>query len=316
MYSFFKLVRLPNLLIIVFTQFMVHWGIIYPILKSQGLELQLSNLHFILLVLSTVLIAAAGYAINDYFDVKVDRVNKPDRLVIDKGIKRRVAMGAHTVMNVLAIVIAFYVSYSIHLGNLALIHFICAAGLWFYSTTFKRQLLIGNIVIALFTALVPFVVALYDMVPCYKEYAHLSPSIAFKPIWFYVFGITFFAFITTLIREILKDLEDIEGDKEYGCNTLPIVVGIRNAKFIAILISVFVMAVLGSFQNVQWKIQDSMSFYYFLFAIQLPMSVLIYQIATAHTQKQFSRASTTIKAVMLLGVSYIFVFAYSILSTL
>lgn len=120
---------------------MVRWCLIFPILKTQSryYTLQLSEIQFFLLVLSTVLIAAAGYIINDYFDVRADKVNKPKRLVIDNGVKRRVAIGAHTVINLVAILLGLYVSYAIGVTKLAFIHFICATGLWFYSTTFKNN---------------------------------------------------------------------------------------------------------------------------------------------------------------------------------
>ena len=99
MLSFLKLIRIQNLLIIAFTQYMVRWCILYPIFKVCKYDLQMSNFQFFLLSLSTVMIAAAGYAINDYFDVRIDKVNKPERMIIDKGVKRRVAIGAHTVIN-------------------------------------------------------------------------------------------------------------------------------------------------------------------------------------------------------------------------
>jgi 4-hydroxybenzoate polyprenyltransferase len=177
MFAFLKLIRLQNLLIIAFTQYMVRWCLIYPILKARGFELQLSDIYFFLMVLSTVMIAAAGYIINDYFDVRIDKVNKPERLVVGKGVKRRVAMGAHTVINIIAIFISLYVSYTIGAWKLGLIYFICALGLWFYSTTFKRQFLIGNIVIAFFTALVPLIVGIYDLLPCYTKYLSIDYSI-------------------------------------------------------------------------------------------------------------------------------------------
>jgi len=314
MLSFLKLIRVQNLLIIAFTQYMVRWGIIYPILKAKGLELQLHDFHFFLLVLSTVMIAAAGYTINDYFDVKMDKVNKPERLVIDKGIKRRVAMGAHSVMNVLAMLIALYVSYAIGSWKLALIHFFCATGLWFYSTNFKRQFLIGNIVIATFTALVPLIVGIYELLPCYKVYLPIDPLLSFRIVWLHVLGISFFAFVTTLIREIIKDIEDYEGDKEYGCHTMPVVIGKNASKIIAMVITIFTMACLFYFQIFQWQNKDWLSFLYFTFALQVPFVFLIYKITIADTSKKYRTAGNIAKLIMLLGVCYLFVFAYSLLN--
>ncbi len=313
MLAFFKLIRLPNLLIIAFTQYMVRWCLIYPVLKTQGLELRLSNFYFFLVVIATVIIAAAGYVINDYFDVKIDKVNKPERLVIDKGVKRRVAMGAHTVMNVLAILIALYVSYAIGVWKIGLIYFICAVGLWFYSTTFKRQFLIGNIVIATFTAMVPIVVGLFDLIPCYTNYLSVDYNLSFKNIIWYILAISSFGFLTTIIREIVKDIEDYEGDKEYGCETMPIVIGKKKSQLTVAVITLITMSYLAYFQLLLWTSNDKLSFYYFLFALQFPLAFLTFKITKAQDKKDFSFISNVTKLIMLLGICYLFIFAYNLL---
>jgi 4-hydroxybenzoate polyprenyltransferase len=259
------------------------------------------------------MIAAAGYIINDYFDINIDKVNKPQRLVIGKGIKRRVAIGAHTVINFIAIVIALYVSYSIGSLRLALIHFICAGGLWFYSTTFKRQFFIGNFVIALFTALVPLIAVIYDLLPIYRKYIPIEEHLSFRSVWEYVIALSFFAFTLTLLREIIKDIEDVDGDKEYGCQTLPIVLGIKTSKYIAIFIALATMICLGFIQQQFLKIDDMNSFIYFSVALQLPLLFLIFRIFTAKEKKQFHFAGNLSKFIMLMGICYLLLFAYPIL---
>ena len=315
MLAFLKLIRIQNLLIIAFTQYVVRWCIVYPIIKinSAYYELQLSEFKFFLLVLSTVMIAAAGYVINDYFDVNIDKVNKPQRLVIGKGIKRRVAIGAHTVINFIAVAIAFYVSYSIGSLRLALVHFLCAAGLWIYSTNFKRQFFIGNFVIALFTALVPLIAVVYDMIPIYRQYIPIEEHLSFRSVWEYTFGLSFFAFITTLLREIIKDMEDVDGDREFGCKTMPIVLGIKVSKNIAIAFAIITLASLGFLQSQFWKIDDMNSFIYFIIALELPLIFLIYKIKTAQEKQQFRFAGNLSKFIMLMGICYLLLFAYPIL---
>ncbi len=315
MVSFLKLIRIQNLLIIAFTQYVLRWCLIYPILKlySNYYHLQLSELNFFLFVLSTTMVAAAGYIINDYFDVRIDKVNKPNRMIIDKGVKRRVAMGAHTVINVLAIAIALYVSHSIGSWQLALIHFICASGLWFYSTTFKRQLLIGNFIVALFTALVPLITAVYELIPIYKAYLPIDEKLSFRSIWEYIFALSFFAFIITLLREIIKDMEDKEGDDAYGRKTLPIVIGINATKNIAMLIAFATMICLGFIQREFIRIDDTISFIYFTIALQLPFLFLIYKINIAKHKQQFHFAGNLSKFIMLMGICYLFIFSYTIL---
>jgi 4-hydroxybenzoate polyprenyltransferase len=217
-------------------------------------------------------------------------------------------------MNIVAMIIALYVSYAIGSWKIAFIHFFCATGLWFYSTNFKRQFLIGNIVIATFTALVPLIVGIYELLPYYKTHSTTNLGISFKIIWLHILGLSFFAFITTLIREIIKDIEDYEGDKEYGCNTMPVVIGKNASKAIAIVISIFTMWSLYYFQIFQWQNKDWLSFYYFTLALQLPFAFLIYKIVVANTSAKYHAAGNIAKLIMLLGVCYLFVFAYSLLN--
>lgn len=315
MIAFLKLIRIQNLLIIAFTQYAVRWCLVYPMIKvgSSYYELQLTEFQFFLLVLATVMIAAAGYIINDYFDVRIDKVNKPERMVIDKGVKRRVAIGAHTLINILAIAIALYVSYIIGSWRLVLVFFICAGGLWFYSTTFKRQFLVGNLIIATFTALVPLITVVYELIPIYRKYLPIEENLSFMSIWEYVIALSFFAFITTLLREIIKDIEDVDGDKEFGCKTMPIVIGIPATKNVAIVIVIATMICLGFIQREFLKLDDKRSFIYFIVALQLPLLFLIYKIKTAQVKTQFRFAGNFSKFIMLMGICYLFVFAWSIL---
>jgi 4-hydroxybenzoate polyprenyltransferase len=312
MLSFLKLIRFKNLLIIAFTQYMVRWCLLYPIFKVCNYDLQMSNFQFFLLSLATVLIAAAGYAINDYFDVRIDKVNKPERLIIDKGIKRRVAMGAHTVMNILAIIIGLYISWAPGFSKFVFIFIFCATGLWFYSTTFKRQFFIGNFVIAVFTALVPLVVGIYELIAYYNE--DLVTIDFRRGAWILILALSFFAFITTLLREILKDIEDVDGDKEYGCKTMPVVIGVNGAKNVAVTISLATMLCLAYIQVIYWNKYNMLAFYYIMFAIQLPFSFLIYKTYKAQAKTDYRFAGNIAKFIMLMGVCYLFVYSYTVLS--
>jgi 4-hydroxybenzoate polyprenyltransferase len=226
--SFLRLIRYINLLYIAFTQYLIQYTIIRPILAQAGVAPTLDHLHFFLLVLSTILIAAAGYVINDYFDVMIDSINKPRRIVIDRTIKRRTAMLLHQFMTGAGVLIGFYVAWKAGNLKLGLIHPIVAGLLWFYSTGYKRQLLIGNIVVSFLTAMVVMIVALY-------EHHLFAPSdagvnAAAYSIFIIIFFYFLFAFLISLVRELVKDLEDVEGDRQYGCRTLPIVAGVQNTK--------------------------------------------------------------------------------------
>ena len=164
MLAFFKLIRFSNLLLLVLTQYMIRLFLLQPILHLTGMELQMSEWEFALLVLATVFIAAGGYIINDCFDVHIDSSNKPESLIIDKEIKRRSAMAAHAALSSLGVAIGIFISWrsNILLSGSALFA-IAVMALWFYSATFKYQFLIGNIVVALLTAMAPFLVALFEI---------------------------------------------------------------------------------------------------------------------------------------------------------
>lgn len=328
--AFLKLVRLPNLLIIVVAQYAMRWGVIYPIYRflNQSLvvkefnvfdtykpiEFCVSELYFFLLSLSTVMIAAAGYIINDYFDVRIDRINKPTNMIIDKGIKRRTAMLAHLFLNGLAIIIAFFVSYQLGLTSYVQLFIVCAVGLWFYSTDFKRQLLIGNFIVALFIALVPLLVGIYELQLAAKQYNHFMQEpygVNFKAIFNFIVGFSVLAFVINFIREILKDIEDVEGDRQYGCKTIPIVWGIPTAKVIVVALSLITMCIIGYIQKEHFAVHAYASVIYLLLAIQLPLITIIVLTLKAATPKQFKLPDTISKLTMLAGIGYCIVIYFS-----
>lgn len=316
LFQFFRLIRFPNLVIVALTQYAIRFGIIYPFLNQAGLDLFLSEKLFALLVLATVLIAAAGYIINDYFDVKLDHINKPKQLIIGKSISRRQAMFLHTTVNVIGLALALYVAISIEHPSLVLIQLVSASLLWFYSINFKKQILIGNLIIAALTALVPFTAGYYEIIllldsakanelSSYLEATDirsLFSSIQYLLYW--IIGYSAFAFILTFIRELIKDCEDIEGDKEFGCKTLPIVHGIPKAKKIANLTAAFLIILLTFLEFMQVNSQDWISFSYFFVLISLPLLWLMVKIRKANTKKHFFIISQVIKVIMLIGVLY------------
>ena len=240
MMDFLKLIRYKNLLIIAVTQYLMRYCVIYPILKVSGLELQMDQFHFILLVLSSVLITAAGYVINDYFDTGTDMLNRPETVLVGKVINRKMAMLMHILLNLIGIGIGIYLSFKVNIVAFSAAYLAAAGVLWFYSTTYKRQFLIGNLIVAIFTGMVPFLVAIFEVPLLNQQYKEilLRLNMNFNNILGWVGGFSFFAFLSTLVREIIKDIEDFKGDKAFGRNTLPVVLGIRNSKIITICLIV------------------------------------------------------------------------------
>lgn len=314
LYSVLKLIRWKNLLIIAFTQYFVRYFLIYGMLEfmNLGIVFQLSHFVFFLLCLSTILIAAAGYIINDYFDTKIDAFNKPDKVVVGKSISRRQAMFLHTVLNVIGVALGFYVGFKAGLIKLGFIHLLCTGLLWFYSTDFKKKLLIGNIITSLLTAMVPLIVLLYEIPPLVSKYKTILQfyHVNFNHIISFVLGYTAFAFFTTLIREIVKDTEDYLGDSQFGCNTLPIAFGVVHTKKIIYALALIEMVALAFLQYQQYSSADYISLIYFGLCFQLNFVVFIWMVKKAQKPSDYHKASSLLKLIMLAGVLYCAVYYY------
>lgn len=298
--AFFRLIRYPNLIYIFLTQYLLQYAVVKPVLNNQGLQPTLNGLPFFLLTFSTMLIAAAGYMINDYFDVNIDQVNKPQKIVVDKLIRRRWVMAWHIMLNAAGILIALYLAWQAGKMWLALTQVICCGLLWFYSTSYKRQLLVGNIVIALLTALTVMVVGFYEP----QLYDHITAQSA--PASFYILRIigvyAVFAFLISMIREIVKDLEDLIGDNKGGCHTMPIVWGVNRSKWVAIGILTLLLVLMAALVIRIWQLHWYAGMAYLLLFVFLPLCVLIHLLLKATQKNEYHAISTLIKVVMLTGI--------------
>ena len=234
------------------------------------------DIKLLLLSISTILIAAAGYIINDYYDIKIDLINKPERVVIGKNIARRFAILFHTVLSFSGVGIGFLLSWKI-----GIINFLSAFLLWLYSNYLKRQPFVGNLTVAILTGLsIELINVLYE--------------INNQLVTIYAL----FAFFMTLIREIIKDMEDLKGDNSFGCRTLPIIWGIRKAKILIYsLMAIFVMTVVAL--N---RLYVGLPMNYFLVFLFLPMGILLARLLRADTIKDFDLLSQLCKVIMLLGI--------------
>ena len=308
--SIFTLVRFPNLAIIAATQYAMRYLIMEPLLPNSDFQLQFGNLQFFLLVLSTVFIAGAGYIINDYFDTRTDMINKPARVVVGVEVGRRQAMILHAMLNIIGVGIGIYLAFYIKLPALSLVFMLATGLLWFYSTTYKRQFLVGNLSVSFLTGLVPMMVVLFEIPLLNRAYGEqmLLHNASFNYIFAWVAGFSFFAFLSTLIRELIKDAEDFEGDSAYGMKTVPIVLGSGWTKLIMVGLIVFTMAllifVLWRFILFSVNPADYLSLAYFLVLLIMPFGLLTVIVIRAEEKRDYHRASTLIKLIMLLGILY------------
>lgn len=270
-----QIFRWQNLLIILAAQYLSAFCLI----KEQMIEALFLNTDMLILALSTIFIAAAGNVINDYYDIKIDYVNRPKRVVVGRYLKRRAILFIHASFNILGILGGFFISW-----QLGVVNFLAAGLLWLYSNQLKRLPLWGNLSVALLTGLAVFVV-----------------YILFRESFFLFAAYAFFAFFISLIREIIKDLEDIEGDRKFECKTLPVVIGQRKTKLVVYLISVIFIIVVAIL------LQREPKFWYVLGGLTLMLGLLNFILGRADKTVDFANLSRLSKQIMILGlISMIF----------
>ncbi len=269
--------------------------------------------HFLILIVSSLLIAAAGNVINDYFDRNIDEINKPEKKIIDKLIKRRWAIVMHIAFSLIAILLGFYVDSQTPVFWLGFSNTICVLLLFAYSISLKKKLLLGNVLISLLTAWVILVCFLcyYRSLSCIhcEPFEWAAQLRRFMRISFLYAG---FAFVISLIREVVKDMEDIEGDKKYSCKTIPIAWGIPASKVFVAVWLVVLIGMISILQIYVWQLGWYWSIGYAVVLIIAPLLWTLRNLYLAKVPKDYHQLSTVIKMVMLAGlVSMIFFKIYS-----
>lgn len=307
MVAYLRLFRWPNLLMVATIQYLFRYAIIQPLLQSQGLELALTHGEFFLIVLATMLITAAGYAINDYFDLRTDRINKPQRIILGRKISRRSAIFYHSLFNVIAVLLGAYMAIRVQYWPLLFVFLIVPTLLWLYSIRYKRKFLMGNIIVAI---LAGFVVAIVWVFESHALAAEGIRDVDFMNISYFSRVYALFAFLTTLLREIVKDIEDIKGDAKTGCKTIPVVAGVHSTKKLLIFLTVTIIILVGWFQIFILLRDFDLLFAYLLLAVQIPFIIMINKIMTAKEKADYRNISLFSKMVMMAGVFSMFIFSF------
>jgi 4-hydroxybenzoate polyprenyltransferase len=314
MKAFLNLIRWQNLLIVILTMVLMRYAVLAPLISkigvilknSTGLEipltLQFPWYDFMLLVVATVLLTAGGYVINDYFDVQTDIINK-GKVIVGTKITRRQAMMWHNIFNITGVAAGFYISWRAGYFMLGVIFLLVSGLLYFYSAIYKRQFLIGNIIVAILTAMVPLLVVIYEWPALYSYYLVNAVSLPdLKFLFYWTGGFALFAFLTTLTREIIKDIEDFEGDLTYGRNTVPIVLGVLPAKLVSVCLIVLTIALL--YATWYFFIYDILTLIYLSVLIVIPLVYVVYKVVASSNRKQLHNASALMKIIMIAGILY------------
>lgn len=301
--AFLKLIRWPNLLIILFVQLALYYVVIGKIYTVAGVKSSILDINLQMLVFATVLVAAAGYIINDYFDMRVDRINKPESMVLGRKLESRTGIVLHQILSAIAVLIGFYLAYKVGSWRLGLIFPMIIILLWLYSVKYKRTVIWGNIAIAAMAALVIIIVWLFEFFMLRQQpdnFISVAPYLGSITRYFGLFAA--FAFLLTFIREVIKDAEDIEGDSITGINTLAVKHGILVSKKVAMAVTGFT-AMLMAYIIVVFIIKGMViAGVYFGLTVFLPLAYLLFRIAKASNKNDFHSLSIIVKIIMIAGI--------------
>lgn len=305
--AFLRLIRWPNLVFIAVTQWLFYFAVFFSLYHEHLViynQLNSSYPLFYLLILASVLIAAAGYIINDYFDIQIDSINKPEKNVVDRILKRRWVIVWHWIFSLAGVLISFYISAKTNKWLIGILNMFCVLLLWFYSTHFKRMLIIGNLVIAALTAWVIVVVYFFAGATLLNFRGWNPEAFPFNVKLFYKSTMLYagFAFVMSLIREVIKDMEDMLGDARYNCKTIPLMWGVPATKVYAGVWITVSMASLLIVQLYAWQSGWWLSAIYCLLFIIIPLGFILKKLVSATSVADYHKISSIIKLVMLTGI--------------
>jgi len=298
--SILRLIRLPNLAIIALTLYAFRYFVIRPYYGMSGTGFQLNSLEYGLVVGITMLIAATGYIINDYYDIDIDSINKPEHNLFSERHSLRSLLFIAILSTFLTAVFIIFLSVRLNSGYPAIILFVALATVWWYAKALKRSFILGNLAVALMSALTLGMLWFFEWLKLKQSGISIYEI---RPITQFAAGISSFAFLLSLIREIVKDMEDMEGDSRYGCRSLPLVKGIEFSKTVVAGLSVILIVTLVYCQVWLSKQSFDMLVAWLLIVVELPLIVFLYRLKKSGSPLAFHNLSTLLKWIMVGGIS-------------
>lgn len=281
----------------------------YGFLKWQNIPLSLADWQYCLLVISTVLIAAGGYVINDIFDQETDSENKPSKTIIGKAISESMGYNIYVALTLVGVGIGFYLSNVIMKPSFATLFILIASLLYIYATSLKQMLLVGNVLVAFLLSFSVIIIGIFDLYPATYEGNQKEMGVLFSILIDYAV----FAFIVNFIREITKDLEDVNGDYNQGMHTLPIILGVQRTAKVVFGLSFIPLVILLYYTNAYFAANNLyVATIYSLLTLVGPLLYFTIKSWTAKTKKDFHHLSLVLKMVLLFGILSIPVIAYNI----
>ncbi|MDR5590429.1 geranylgeranylglycerol-phosphate geranylgeranyltransferase [Christiangramia sp. SM2212] len=293
MLHFLKLIRAGNLIFIALTMFLIKYGLFEPF----GVAITLNLFGFSMLVLAVVSVAASGYVINDIFDVPADLKNKPKRIIINNHISEKTAYRVFFILSIIGVGLGFYLSNMIGRPGFSAFFIFGSAILYIYTSQLQQTILVGNILVSIIVGLIPIGVGLYDLLPAITPQNQQTQSVIFSILIDY----SIFAFLVNLLREIVKDQEDIDGDYNAGYKTLPIVFGKNRTNKILFLVGLLPVGFL-IYYVYEYLFENISAVIYVLLLLLGPLLFFLINIWTAEKKSEYSRLSTVLKAVLFFGL--------------
>ena len=336
MLQYTQLFRPLNLAFMALMMLLLRYFLIAPLYQLAGISFSLSDFQFLLLIISVVSIAAGGYLINDYFDQRTDQINKPEKAVIGQSISASKAIQIYGILTGFGVLLGTYLAFQVGSFRLVSVHILSAALLWFYSASLQRKPLVGNLAVSLLLSISVFTVVFFDaaLVVALKAQiktwflgfvSMLANTEIPNNIWEnidnqdvkqfilqYVGAYALFAFLLNLVREIVKDIEDIDGDRRANYNTFPIWAGTPFAKLFATAFVLLSFKLLFDFQLSQYQLDDKITPILVLVFLQIPLLYLAFRLFRATFKEDFKHISSVLKIVMFFGLLYLPYFSSTI----
>ncbi len=299
--AYLRLVRWPNLAIIGLIFLLLRFGLLEGFYGTTILRSCLEGMHWWLMAVATILIAASGNVVNDIFDQDIDLENRPDRRIIGPIITEDAAWTFYYILSGAGLALGILLAYMLGNTSNGLVFLLALGGLWFYSYSYKRQFLIGNLVVAFLAGLTVYLPLLFEMQcdPAGWKFLPWAP---------FIVAYAFFAALSTLIRELVKDMEDMAGDARAGCRTVPIVIGSKAAKAVVGLLTLMLMGAVARYQYVKWEENDMVSLLVIAAVVQLPAVLMLRSLMVADNAAGYRLASRWAKMLMVGGIGTMLLF--------
>jgi 4-hydroxybenzoate polyprenyltransferase len=300
---YIKIIRLPNLLIIILTQYLFRICVIGTFYSLADSKPAFSEFEYALLVISTILIAAGGYVINDIFDLKTDEINKPKKMIVGKTISLRNAYNYYFILSISGLLAGFYLALKVNYLTLGFVYIAIVLLLYFYSDRYQKMVLLGNFITAFLSGMVIIIVWLFEFFALRQNTIIYTEVIKQLPVISILgFAYALFAFLVSLIREILKDAEDYEGDKEAGYQTFAVVFGVGRSKLLAIIFITAGILLMAASQYWLFANNFKLVFWYLTIAVQTLFLFLLFQTIKANDKSDYQFLSNASKIIMIAGI--------------